>query len=246
MGIRAGFTAIAVLIVCTTTAAAQDTGWHFGSWADGPAAAFTRYPNDACQRTELKSPGMLSYLNAKAGRPGGPTVRAIAVEALQGATGQTGGNLSCRGMITLENGQHEGGTLTVQDPGGGAPLNVNWESDAAAERRTDTPERRALKKYCATATPQGCALYVRKLSACRPLASEAYSILATQRLWRSKGSSPAEAAELSIDAIANGNPTSSGTDLAIIVKRAAALPTAVPLQQFSDSILNECITNASQ
>lgn len=245
MGIKAGFVAAAIAIL-TMPAQAQQGGWHFGSWADGPAAAFTRYPNDPCQRNEMKSAGLLSYLNAKAGKPGGPTVPAVAVEALQGGTGQSGNYITCRGIISRQNGQREGGTLIVQDPGGGAALNVNWESDAAKDRRMDTPERQAMRKYCATATPLGCALYTQKITGCRPLAGDAYSILATQRLWRSKGSSPAEAAELSIDAISKGNPSGSPRDLAMIVKRAAALPGTVPLQKFSDTILAECISSASR
>jgi hypothetical protein len=235
-----------VLISGTAAVQAQNGGWHFGSWSKGPISAFTPQPNDACQRNEMKSPGMLSYLNAKVGQNYGPSAHVVGVESLQGAFGQTGSYLSCHGVLALENGAREAGTLSVQDPGGGAALNVNWESDAAKDRRLETPERQALRKYCATATPQGCALYTRKIAGCRPLSGNAYSILSTQRLWQSKGSSPAEAAELSIDAISRGNPSGSPRDLAIIVKRAEAAPGTVPLQQFSDTILKGCIASASR
>jgi hypothetical protein len=78
------------------------------------------------------------------------------------------------------------------------------------------------------------------------LAGDAYSILATQHLWQSKGSSPAEAAELSIDAVSRGNPSGSPRDLAIIVKRAQSVPGTVPLQQFSNTIPKDCIASASR
>lgn len=119
---------------------AQDSGWHFGSWKDGPAAAFTRYPNDPCQREEMRSNGMLSYLNAKAGRVGGPSARVVAIEALQGAAGQMANFVSCRGQVRLEGGQQETGTLTIQDPGGAATLNVNWETDTAKAQRLSLPK----------------------------------------------------------------------------------------------------------
>jgi hypothetical protein len=143
-----------------------------------PIAAFTPQPNDACQRKEMSSPGMLSYLNAKIGQPYGPSARVVGIQSLQGYPAATGSYLTCQGTIVLESGAQESGTLSVQDPGGNAPVQVSWESEAAKAKRLDSPEKRAITKFCATATPQGCALYVRKISGCRPLASAAYSVLA--------------------------------------------------------------------
>lgn len=60
MDVKAGLVAIAALIAGTATSYAQNGGWHFGSWSEGPIAAFTPQPNDACQRTEMKSAGMPS------------------------------------------------------------------------------------------------------------------------------------------------------------------------------------------
>jgi hypothetical protein len=239
---------VAAVALTTATPAenAQSGGWHFGSWSEGPIAAFTPQPNDACQRKEMSSPGMLTYLNAEIGQPYGPSARVVRIQGLHGYPGATGGYLSCQGTIVLESGAQEIGTLSVQDPGGNAPVQVNWESEAAKAKRLDSPEKGAITKFCATATPRGCALYVRKISGCRPLASTAYSVLATQRLWRSKGSSPEEAAQLSIDAIASGNVSASPRDLAVIVKRAQGTNGTTPLQEFSEQILNECTVSASK
>jgi len=49
MDVKAGLVAIAALIAGTATSYAQNGGWHFGSWSEGPIAAFTPQPNDACQ-----------------------------------------------------------------------------------------------------------------------------------------------------------------------------------------------------
>lgn len=75
--------------------------------------SFTPTPNDVCQRPEVRTPGMLSYLNAKAGQVGGPSVRAVAVEQASRGMGLIGGMLNCRAILQLENGQHEAGTLSV-------------------------------------------------------------------------------------------------------------------------------------
>lgn len=207
------------------------------------AGSFTPTPNDACQRPEIRSPGMLSFLNAKAGQVGGPSVRVAAVEQASGGTGQGGSHLSCRAVLVLENGQREAGTLTMQDFGEAVPPNVNFESDAAKDRRLDTPERRAIRKYCATATPQGCAVYTRDVTACGLVAGQAYSILMAQRLWRSKGSSPEEAARLSVDPTSGNQATS---DQVAIARRAKSFPLTSQPQEFSDQILAECISNASR
>jgi hypothetical protein len=229
--------AIAVALLLSACAPA---GTHYD------VGSFTPTPNDACQRPEVRTPGMLSYLNANVGQAGGPSVRAVAVEQVSGGMGQTGSSLNCRATLQLENGQRESGTLSVQDPGAGAPLHVTFESDAAKDRRMDTPERRAIRKHCATSTPQGCALYTSDVTSCRAVAGDAYSILLTQRLWRSKGSSPEEAARLSLDGISRGDPSSSSGDLVTIARRAQSFPLTSQPQEFSDQILNDCIASASQ
>lgn len=231
------------------------TGTHYGNWAEGPVAALTTQPNDPCMRAEMRSPAMLAHLNASAGKVGGPSVRAVAVlETIGGGQGIT---LGCRASLRLENGQTESGTISIRSPEGNGQLIVNFESDAARERREDTPERRAIQKFCTTATAQGCAMYQQDVLACRGLSSSAYGILKTQRFWRSKGSSPEEAARLSIEG--QGAPTStlgmemmsrhnvpsaSASDLQTIAKRAMIYPATAPPESFSETIFNDCVARS--
>jgi hypothetical protein len=152
----------------------------------------------------------------------------------------------------LENGQSESGSLSIQDPGANSPLNVSFESNAAKERRLDTPDQRAIRKYCSTATSQGCALYQLDVVACRGLSSTAYSILTQQRFWRSNGSSPEEAARLSLRGqqpsgrtlevmVQHGMTLPSISDLQTIAQRAMTYPLAAPAQTFSENIFDDCV-----
>ena len=100
-------------------------GTHYGSWAEGPVAAFTAQPNDPCQRVEMRSPGAMNLLNAKVGLPDGPSQRVISIEALTGG-GYGIGPLVCHGTVVMEGGLRDTGTLSVTDGGSSAQPNMSW------------------------------------------------------------------------------------------------------------------------
>lgn len=224
--------------------ACAPAGMHYGTWAEGPVAAFTLKSNDTCQRAEMRSAGAVSWLNSKVGKRDGPARRVIAIEDLRGETGSGGSSISCQGALVMEGGLREIGTVSFHDPGDGAAMNVSWESDVAKATRQDSPEKRAIQKYCAAATPIACSLYVRKVSACPSLGSAAYSMLLYQRQMQTTGATRDQAAELSVDAMRNGNLPISAKDLVAIAERAKHLSGGILPQEFRAEIISECLTSA--
>ncbi len=111
-------------------------GYHFGQWSLGdPKAAFTVYPNDACQRRELRTPGAVQWVNSLVGTQGGPSGRVVTIENVSGPAVDNPNPLSCHATLRLENGGFEEGTLTFFSPGNDRPLVVSWESDFARSQR---------------------------------------------------------------------------------------------------------------
>ena len=128
------------LAFAASLAACAPAGTHYGSWLEGPTAALTPQPNDPCQRPEIRSPGMLTFLNAKIGQRGGPSGRVVAVEEAFGGTqfpGSEGISLNCRARLKLENGQSELGTLHIQEKGGNGTPIVSFEYDPAQYHAVD-------------------------------------------------------------------------------------------------------------
>jgi hypothetical protein len=110
---------------------------------------------DPCMRPEMNSRGSISYLNARVGKIDGPRSRVVAIQALRSVPNTPiggGSSVTCHGTLIMTDGATEAGILSVTDPGGAAPLEVSWESDADRAR----PE--ASQPRVETATPQASAL----------------------------------------------------------------------------------------
>jgi hypothetical protein len=133
-------TAILVQIALGLGACAP-SGYSYGSWSDGPAAAFTLASNDDCQRPATER-SLVNALNGKIGQPGGPPASVISASGLvtieNGAI--DGPTLTCRGTMQTTTGTTGPGvvrlrltddstakTITVKD--------VSWESDGDRDRK---------------------------------------------------------------------------------------------------------------
>jgi hypothetical protein len=233
-----GFTAVVIGLLASACAPA---GQHYGSWsAADPASAFTVYPNDPCRRAELQSPGALSHLNAKVGQPDGPSRKVTSLNGLTSGFGNSGGSIVCHGTIVFDNGDSESGTVAFIDYVGTDSFGATWESDAQRERRQDTPTRRAIRRFCATATPLACSLYVSQATRCEIYGSNGYTILLSERAMISAGATPVQAAELAIDShvkVAAG----ALDDLVSVAQRALTLPDEETPGSFRDNLLQECL-----
>lgn len=99
--------------------------------------------DDLCLRPAAAK-GLVNFLNAKVGQPGGPSDRVLSIQQLV-ASGSIAGSqissISCHGVLLLANGQSEAGTVRAADPGGSSPLQVSWESDVAMAQREAAVKR---------------------------------------------------------------------------------------------------------
>jgi hypothetical protein len=88
-------------------------------------------------RPEMNSPGAISYLNARVGKTDGPWSRVAAIQGLRSVPNTPIGgssSVTCHGTLIMTDGTTDAGSLSVTDPGGAAPLEVSWESDADRAR----------------------------------------------------------------------------------------------------------------
>ena len=143
-------------VLIADSASAQSGGWHFGSWLDGPVAAFTPQPNDACQRAEVQR-GIASALNARVGQAGGPSAPVTSAEGLATVPNGVidGPTLTCRGTMRTTGGMIGPGEVVVRLAGNSSPnvilvQDATWESDADRERR-EAVERKERAKRIAEA-----------------------------------------------------------------------------------------------
>jgi hypothetical protein len=102
----------------------------------------------------------------------------------------------------------------------------------------------AINKYCATAAPVACSLYVRKIGRCPALGANAYSILAYERKMRQSGATPKQAMELAINTFER-SPQIAYDDIEHIAALAADFPDTQSPDVFRDKILNRCIDAAA-
>jgi hypothetical protein len=161
-----------MLILISGMQSCAPAGSHYGSWTDGPQAAFT-----------LSS-------NAQA----------------QGFT---------------ENGQ---------------PVQPSSNSSPASS---------AIRKYCATAAPLACSLYVGKVGKCPQLAANAYSILMYERRMKQGGVTAHQAAELAVRTFEKGAQVNLD-DLDYVASEAASVPDGQPPELFRDEFMQQCIDAAAQ
>jgi hypothetical protein len=148
------FSIIALIVL--GLGACAPSGYHYGKWSDGPAAAFAATPNDDCQRAETQR-GIVSALNGRVGQVGGPSASVASAERLvtvpNGAI--DGPTLTCRGWMRTASGIIGPGVVVVRlaDSSSSNTIAVKdalWETDADRERR-EALERREQAKRVAEA-----------------------------------------------------------------------------------------------
>jgi hypothetical protein len=132
--------------------ACAPSGYSYGKWSDGPAAAFTATSNDDCQRAETQQ-GVVSALNGRVGQVGGPSAPVASAERLvtvpNGAI--DGPTLTCRGWMRTASGIIGPGVVVVRlaDSSSSNATSVKdavWETDADRERREDLERREQAKR----------------------------------------------------------------------------------------------------
>jgi hypothetical protein len=135
--VRAG---MLVQIALALGACAQ-SGQSYGSWSDGPAAAFTLSSNDDCRRSATER-SLVNALNGKIGSPGGPSAPVTSASGL--ATIENGAidgpTLTCRGTMQTTAGTIGPGIvrLRLADDSTAKTILVkdaSWETDADHDRR---------------------------------------------------------------------------------------------------------------
>jgi hypothetical protein len=122
-------------------AACAPVGTHYGSWSEGPVAAFTATSNDDCQRLETQR-STVNLLNQKIGQPSGPATQVTAAVGLttipNGAI--DGPTLTCRGALQTATGTIGPGVLELRLADTSTPQSITvrdalWETDTDRDRR---------------------------------------------------------------------------------------------------------------
>ena len=132
--------------------ACAPSGYSYGSWTDGPVAAFTVTSNDMCQRPETER-SIVDLLNGKIGQPSGPVARVTSAAGLVTAPNDEmhGQTLTCRGILQAAGGAVGPGTvrLGLTDSSNSQSMTVKeawWETDADRERREAQARREQAKR----------------------------------------------------------------------------------------------------
>ncbi len=128
-------------LLSMTVVACAPVGAHYGSWSDGPVAAFTVTPSDDCQRPEIER-SIVNSLNSKIGRLGGPSAQVTSAAGLvttpNGAI--DGPSLTCRGKMQTAGGMVGPGTVQIRLADDStskafAVKDASWEADINRDRR---------------------------------------------------------------------------------------------------------------
>lgn len=122
-------------------AACAPIGTHYGSWAEGPVAAFAATSNDDCQRPETQL-STVNFLNRKIGQPSGPALQVVSAANLTTIPNEAidGPTLTCRGVLQTAGGSVGPGTLRLRlsDNSTAKVMTVTdalWETDSDRDRR---------------------------------------------------------------------------------------------------------------
>jgi len=113
---------------------------------------------DPCMRPEMNSRGAISYLNARVDKTDGPRSRVVGIQGLRSVPNPLiggGSSVTCHGTLIMTDGTTETGILSVTDPGGAAPLEVSWVSDADRARPAASPPQvEAAAPHAAELSPK--------------------------------------------------------------------------------------------
>jgi hypothetical protein len=139
--------------VALASNACAPSGYSYGKWSDGPAAAFTLSPNDDCQRAETRR-DIINALNGRVGQPDGPSAPVISADGLvtvpNGAI--NGPTLTCQGTMQTESGTIGPGVAVLRLAGDSRPnaifvKDASWETDADREQREILARRARAKRF---------------------------------------------------------------------------------------------------
>ena len=98
-----------------------------------PPAFLTPQPRlaqDACTRPDM-GPWIANALNRKIGQPGGPQGRILSTTNFASPAGRpnTPDQLTCHGIVLLENGQRVAGTMVMMNPSRPSMSSLSWAND---------------------------------------------------------------------------------------------------------------------
>jgi hypothetical protein len=126
--------------------ACAPSGYRYGSWTDGPAAAFTLSPNDDCRRREIEQ-SIVNFLNGKVGQPGGPPALVLSATGFVTIPNEVihGPTLTCRGILQTTGGPIGPGAVQLRLTDNGT-ANVFTALDAAWETDADRAQKEAAAR----------------------------------------------------------------------------------------------------
>lgn len=247
---------VMVALLCIALAGCAPQGYHYGTWSvTDPAQAFRLQPNDACRAPEMTSVGALQWLNSRMGQAGGPPRTVVAIQNLRGASFQSGASISCHCTIVMADGLTQTGTLSFSDPGGSAPLQVSWLSDA--DRDKPAAWQVAIQDRCHD-EPGNYSLCVNNRTKqhiqCLLLQQDALGTMSTlQGAMKSFHATPEQVVAGDIAGINEWHPTTgpywepapnpiSYSDRKRILDWAVAMANSTNPREFADAVLNRCLS----
>lgn len=96
----------------------------------------------SCEQPVMRSADAIGWINSAVGKPGGPPARVMAIEDVRpthvsdnsAVTLNRKGAAQCHETLLMQGGTRQSGTLTMTDPNGYAPLQVQWDPDRSDGR----------------------------------------------------------------------------------------------------------------